>query len=89
MPKINKNQNQHKKKNVFDTKFYFLLSSLLIVFIVYSFSLFRPWQPFDERVFYSESLFPTPTLIPRLLSAVPVVESWEIAFDITAFAVAR
>ncbi len=61
MPKINKNQNQHKKKNVFDTKFYFLLSSLLIVFIVYSFSLFRPWQPFDERVFYSESLFPTPT----------------------------
>lgn len=34
---------------------------LVVVFVtllVYSFSLFRPWIPFDERLFFQETLFP-------------------------------
>ena len=50
-------------------KFLYLLSTLLVVFIVYSFSLFRPWQPFDERLIYNEELFP----IPNRISEIPEI----------------
>ncbi len=32
----------------------------LIVFLIYSFSLNRPWLPFDESLIYKEELFPIP-----------------------------
>lgn len=59
-------------KNGTTSKFYFLFGSVFITFLVYSFSLFRPWQPFDERLFYSESLMPIPMSfmeIPEVINA--------------------
>lgn len=41
--------------------FSYLLFTCLFVFFVYCFSLFRPWLPFDEGLFYKEELFPIPT----------------------------
>jgi hypothetical protein len=38
----------------------YLLGTISIVFFIYSFSLFRPWQPFDERLFYNEEFLPIP-----------------------------
>ena len=39
----------------------FILATLFIIIGFYFHSLYRPWQPFDERLFYSEELFPFPT----------------------------
>lgn len=41
--------------------FFYPLGCLLIVFLIYSFSLFRQWLPFDERLIYKETFFPIPT----------------------------
>ena len=41
-------------------KILFFLSSLLIVFLLYSISIFRGWQAFDERLFFNEEIFPVP-----------------------------
>ena len=49
------------KNYSFSKDFYCLLTTLSIVFFIYSLSLFRPWQPFDERLIYNETLFPIPT----------------------------
>ncbi len=47
---------ENNKKKVFS----YLLGTVFLVFFIYSFSLFRPWQPFDERLFYNEEFLPIP-----------------------------
>ena len=44
----------------------FLLFTLILVFSVYSFSLNREWQFFDERLIYGEGLFPIPSNISEV-----------------------
>ncbi len=63
MAKLIKTQLKAKKKNSFFTSpgFLYLVGTVFIVFFVYSFSLFRPWLPFDERLIYKETFFPIPT----------------------------
>lgn len=41
-----------------ETKYFF--GTILFVLLLYSFSIFRPWLPFDERLYFTESLFPIP-----------------------------
>ncbi len=38
----------------------YLLGTVFIIFLTYYSSLFRPWQPFDERLFYNEEFLPIP-----------------------------
>src|SRR3989338_1769468 len=65
----------------------FLLGTLLIVFFVYLFSLFRPWLPFDERLIYQETLFPIPTSFSEMYEIIRTfvinshVESMNIFFS--------
>ena len=47
---------ENNKKKVIS----YLLGTVFLVFFIYSFSLFRPWQPFDERLFYNEEFLPIP-----------------------------
>ena len=47
-------------KTVNTKEFLYFASTLLIVFLIYAFSLFRPWLPFDERLIYKENFFPIP-----------------------------
>ncbi len=51
------------KKN---NQFFYLLTTIALVFLVYSFSLFRPWLPFDERILFKEVLFPIPSKIDEV-----------------------
>ncbi|MBI3591297.1 MAG: hypothetical protein HY094_07990 [Candidatus Melainabacteria bacterium] len=44
----------------------YLLGTMLLVLIIYSFSLFRPWQPFDEKIIYAETLLPIPTRLDEI-----------------------
>jgi hypothetical protein len=55
--------NQTKKKTMFFSSpdFLYLAGTVFLVFLIYSFSLFRPWLPFDERLIYKEDFFPIPT----------------------------
>ena len=55
----NKNQTKEKQPKDFLAVSY-LSTVILIVFLVYSFSLNRTWQPFDERLFYNEDFLPIP-----------------------------
>ena len=41
--------------------FLYFAGTIFVVFFIYSFSLFRPWLPFDERLFYNEEFLPIPT----------------------------
>lgn len=55
------------KKNLLKNKSLFFVSgTVFIVFLIYSFSLIRPWLPFDERVLFNESLFPIPLTFSEL-----------------------
>ena len=63
MSKKISNKKEKSEKNLY------LLATILIVFFIYSFSLFRPWQPFDERLLYNETLFP----IPQTISEIPEI----------------
>lgn len=54
----------NKKENL--NKDLYLFATISIVFFVYFFSLFRPWQPFDERLLYNETLFPIPVTISEM-----------------------
>lgn len=58
-----------KKRNVELTYIYPLIT-FLIVFVVYSFSLFRGWQSFDERLFHQETLFPIPTKFGEIFEVI-------------------
>ena len=49
---------------------YYLSAVILIVFLVYSFSLFRPWLPFDERLIYKEDFFPLPDKFDEILEII-------------------
>ncbi|MBI3308190.1 MAG: hypothetical protein HYZ79_02320, partial [Candidatus Melainabacteria bacterium] len=49
-----------EKKHIGNNPLTYALVTLLITFFIYSFSLFRGWQLFDERLFYQETLFPIP-----------------------------
>ena len=48
----------------------FVSLTLLIVFAIYSFSLLRPWLPFDERLFYNEILFPIPQTFSEIFEII-------------------
>ena len=50
-----------EKFNPSSSYYLYLISTLLLIGFIYSFSLFRDWQTFDERVFYNEDIFPIPT----------------------------
>ena len=60
--KILKNNKEKKSllKKITGTDFLLFCLTLFIVFVVYSFSLPREWQSFDERLFHKETLFPIP-----------------------------
>ena len=49
----------------------FLAITLLIVIGVYSISINRPWLPFDERLFYQETLFPIPKTFDEIFEIIP------------------
>lgn len=64
-----------KKKNfilerISTSGFRYSMGTLFIVFFVYSFSLFRPWQPFDERALYNEIIFPYPTRFEEIFEII-------------------
>ena len=69
-PKIKKKNLILEKINAPDFKYCAL--TLLVVFFVYSFSLFRPWQPFDERAFYDNVLFPIPNRFNEIFEVIKV-----------------
>lgn len=48
------------KSSILNKPSLYILATVLITFIVYSFSLSRGWQLFDERLFYNETLLPIP-----------------------------
>ncbi|GEM_PF-689530 len=47
-------------KKITSADFLLFCGTLFVVFVVYSFSLGREWQSFDERLFHKETLFPIP-----------------------------
>lgn len=49
-----------KKKLLNKDKLIYLFSTVLLVSAIYSISLFRNWLPFDENLFYKETIFPIP-----------------------------
>ena len=75
MAKQNKTQKKLKeeKTNLRDKfkslDFIFPVYTIGIVFIIYCFSLFRPWMPFDEHLVYKETLFP----IPQSFNEIPEI----------------
>ena len=48
----------------------FIIITTLVTFIIYLASLFRPWQPFDERLFYNETLFPIPQSLSEVFEVI-------------------
>ncbi len=61
MAKQNKTTKQVQRTKVVDRKdFLYLAGTVFVVLFIYSFSLFRPWLPFDERLIYKEDFFPIP-----------------------------
>lgn len=68
---------KNKKKNfilelekIYTPSFKYCAFTLFIVFFVYSFSLFRPWQPFDERAIYNEGIFPFPSRFQEIFEII-------------------
>ena len=57
-----------KNKNFIDL--FFLVITLGIVFGIYSFSLNREWQFFDERGIYNEAIFPRPQTFSELIEII-------------------
>lgn len=43
-----------------------LLLTLFLIVLTYSISITRPWQFFDERLFYTEGLFPIPSSLEEM-----------------------
>lgn len=60
MPKIKPKVKDPQSRKTNFSSLFFLFATLLLVFFIYSFSLTRPWLPFDERSIYEEALFPIP-----------------------------
>src|SRR3989338_2283019 len=61
---MNKKENNKKKA------FNYLFGTVFIVFFIYFFSLFRPWQPFDERLIYNEELLPVPASFSEIFEVI-------------------
>ena len=61
---MNKIENNKKKA------FNYLFGTVFIVFFIYFFSLFRPWQPFDERLIYNEELLPVPASFSEIFEVI-------------------
>ena len=67
MPKTKQTLNKKSTEPFFTLEsMIYLFSTIFFVFLIYSFSLPRPWLPFDERSFYKEVLFPIPTRFDEL-----------------------
>ncbi|MBI1858567.1 MAG: hypothetical protein HYR97_05585, partial [Candidatus Melainabacteria bacterium] len=56
----------HEQKNLL----LHILTTLAAVFLIYAFSLNRPWQPFDERLLFDETLFPIPRTLGEILEII-------------------
>ena len=60
------------RTNNYKQQFFFIIGTLLIVFLIYLPTLNRDWLMFDEKeIYYNESIFPTPTYfseIPEVIS---------------------
>lgn len=69
MSKINSKQKNNTFQKINKTKLFFS-TTIFIVFFVYSFSLFRPWLPFDERLIYNEELFPIPITFREIFEVI-------------------
>ena len=59
------------KKNNLSFPYKFLAVTLLIVAGIYSISINRGWLPFDERLFYQETLFPIPKTFDEIFEIIP------------------
>ena len=72
MAKTVKNQFKTKKKKPFVTSpdFLYFSGTVFIVFLIYFFSLFRPWLPFDERLIYEEAFFPIPARFEEIFEII-------------------
>ena len=57
-------------KKINATDFLYFAGTIFIVFLIYSFSLFRPWLPFDERLIYEEAFFPIPTRFEEIFEII-------------------
>ena len=58
------------KESIKSPSLLYLLGSISVVFIVYSFSLFRTWQPFDEVPFFKEEFLPIPTSFDEIFEII-------------------
>ena len=66
MSKVNK-----KQFTTFSSlDFLYLTGTIFIVFLIYSFSLFRPWLPFDENSIYKEDFFLIPTKFEEIFEII-------------------
>ena len=68
--KTNKKPDHKKKKGNFSEINFYLVGTVLFVLFIYLFSLFRPWQPFDEDLFYKEDLFPIPVTFNEIFEVI-------------------
>ena len=61
--------NKNKERNI-ETILSYLFGTVFLVFFIYSFSLFRTWQPFDERLFYNEEFLPIPQALSEIFEII-------------------
>ena len=60
----------NKSNNTKNKQFTFLVFTITIVFLIYCTSLLRPWQPFDERLFYNEEFLPIPSSFTEIFKII-------------------
>ncbi len=71
MAKSNKStKNQPITKTKDSLEFLFLAGVIITAFLIYSFSLFRPWLPFDEESIYKETFFSFPTKFEEIFEVI-------------------
>lgn len=71
---------QTMKENVITKKLWLILLTILPILVIYSFSLNREWQLFDEKGMYvDEKLFPTSNSISELFE---VISTYALSYNI-------
>ena len=61
---MSKNRKDNLKKLIY------IFFTLALVFLVFSFSLNRDWQYFDEKIIFDEGIFPIPTSFTEALEVI-------------------
>lgn len=61
---------KNKIAKFYDKPLIYLLVTLVVIFVIYAFSLNRPWQPFDERILFDETFLPIPRTFGEILEIV-------------------